>query len=61
MAVNMTSTFLLNRAVFPYLKDRGGKIINFASSMGVVGAPNKAHYAASKGAVIAWTRSISRR
>lgn len=59
MAVNMTSTFLLNRAVFPYLRDRGGKIINFASGMGVLGAEAKAHYAASKGAVLAWTRSIA--
>jgi NAD(P)-dependent dehydrogenase (short-subunit alcohol dehydrogenase family) len=59
MAVNMTSTFLLNRAVFPHLKDNGGKIINFASGMGVLGAADKAHYAASKGAVLAWTRSIA--
>jgi NAD(P)-dependent dehydrogenase (short-subunit alcohol dehydrogenase family) len=59
MAVNMTSTFLLNRAVFPHLKDKGGKIINFASGMGVLGAESKAHYAASKGAVLAWTRSIA--
>jgi len=59
MAVNMTSTFLLNRAVFPHLKERGGKIINFASGMGVLGAESKAHYAASKGAVLAWTRSIA--
>ena len=59
MAVNMTSTFLLNRAVFPHLRDTGGKIINFASGMGVLGAESKAHYAASKGAVLAWTRSIA--
>lgn len=59
MAVNMTSTMLLNREVFPHFRDKGGKIINFASGMGVLGAPKKAHYAASKGAVIAWTRSLA--
>lgn len=59
MRINMTSTFLLNKAVFPHLKDKGGKIINFASGMGVLGAASKAHYAASKGAVLAWTRSVA--
>ena len=59
MTVNMTSTMLLNTEVFPHLKEKGGKIINFASGMGVLGAAKKAHYAASKGAVIAWTRSLA--
>lgn len=59
MAVNMTSTMLLNREVFAHFRDKGGKIINFASGMGVLGAAQKAHYAASKGAVIAWSRSIA--
>jgi NAD(P)-dependent dehydrogenase (short-subunit alcohol dehydrogenase family) len=59
-AINARGTFLTNQAAFPYLKDRGGKIINFASSTGAVGRPGKAHYAASKGAVLAWTRSVAR-
>jgi len=59
MAVNATGTFLTNQAVFPHLKDRGGAIINFASSAGVKGYPGKAAYAAAKGAVVAWVRSIA--
>ncbi len=59
MTVNATSTFLINQAVFPFLKTGGGKIINFASGMGVLGAPGQAHYAASKGAVLAWSRSLA--
>jgi NAD(P)-dependent dehydrogenase (short-subunit alcohol dehydrogenase family) len=59
MAVNVTSTFLLSREAFPHLKEHGGKIIHFASAMGVNGAANKAHYAASKGAVLALTRSLA--
>jgi NAD(P)-dependent dehydrogenase (short-subunit alcohol dehydrogenase family) len=59
-AINSRGTFLTNQAVFPYFKDRGGKIINFASATGVNGLAGKAHYAASKGAVLAWTRSIAR-
>ena len=59
IAVNATGTFLINQAVFPHLKDRGGAIINFASSAGIKGYPGKAAYAAAKGAVVAWVRSIA--
>jgi NAD(P)-dependent dehydrogenase (short-subunit alcohol dehydrogenase family) len=59
IAINATGTFLTNQAVFPHLKDKGGAILNFASSAGVKGYPNKAAYAAAKGAVVAWIRSIA--
>lgn len=59
MAVNATGTFLMNRAVFPFLKEKGGAILNFASSAGVVGYPEKPAYAAAKGAVVAWVRSLA--
>jgi NAD(P)-dependent dehydrogenase (short-subunit alcohol dehydrogenase family) len=59
-AVNTRGTFLANRAAYELLKDHGGRIINFASAAGVVGQPGKAHYAASKGAVLAWTRTVAR-
>jgi NAD(P)-dependent dehydrogenase (short-subunit alcohol dehydrogenase family) len=45
--------------VFPFLKEKGGKILNFASAVAVLGSPRFAHYAASKGAVLSWTRSIA--
>lgn len=59
-AVNARGTFLTNRAAYEYLKGHGGRIINFASAAGVMGQPGKAHYAASKGAVLAWTRTVAR-
>src|SRR5690606_20939356 len=46
MAINATGTFLVNRAVFPHLQERGGTILNFASAAGVRGHPTKAAYAA---------------
>lgn len=58
-AVNATGTFLMNRAVFPHLRDHGGSIINFASGAGALGLPNKAAYSAAKGAVLAWTRTVA--
>jgi NAD(P)-dependent dehydrogenase (short-subunit alcohol dehydrogenase family) len=59
LAVNATGTFLTNQAAFAHLRDAGGQIINFASAAGVAGLPGKAAYAASKGAVVAWTRTAA--
>ena len=59
MAVNATGTFIANQAVFPHLKDEGGQIVNFASAAGINGYPSKSAYAAAKGAVLAWMRSIA--
>jgi NAD(P)-dependent dehydrogenase (short-subunit alcohol dehydrogenase family) len=59
MAVNAMGTMLVNKAVFPHLKDRGGAILNFASAAGLIGYPGKSAYAASKGAVLSWNRSIA--
>jgi NAD(P)-dependent dehydrogenase (short-subunit alcohol dehydrogenase family) len=57
--VNAKGTFLTNQAAFRHLRAHGGRIINFASAAGVIGLRNKAHYAASKGAVLAWTRTVA--
>jgi NAD(P)-dependent dehydrogenase (short-subunit alcohol dehydrogenase family) len=59
-AVNARGTFLTNQAAFRYLRESGGAIVNFASAAGVTGLPNKAHYSASKGAVVAWTRTVAK-
>lgn len=58
-AVNAQGTFLTNQAAFPHLQAKGGAIINFASAAGVVGMPQAAHYAATKGAVLAWSRTVA--
>ena len=59
MRVNVRGTMLSNQAVLPHLKEKGGRILNFASSAGSTGSAIKADYAASKGAVLAWTRSVA--
>lgn len=59
MAVNATGTFLMNQAVFASLKGQGGAILNFASAAGMQGYPNKGAYAAAKGAVLAWVRTLA--
>lgn len=59
LGVNAKGTMITNQAAFPHLKDRGGRIVNFASAAGALGLRGCAHYAASKGAVLAWTRTIA--
>jgi NAD(P)-dependent dehydrogenase (short-subunit alcohol dehydrogenase family) len=54
-----TATYLLSRAVFPYLRGRGGKIINFGSELSLHPQEGRTCYAASKGAIQAFTRSLA--
>jgi NAD(P)-dependent dehydrogenase (short-subunit alcohol dehydrogenase family) len=61
MAVNTRGVWLGLRAVHPVMKAQGrGRVVNIASSTVHMGVPYFAHYTASKGAVIALTRSIAR-
>jgi NAD(P)-dependent dehydrogenase (short-subunit alcohol dehydrogenase family) len=60
LEINTRGTFLTNVAAYELLKDTGGRIVNFGSGAGAKGYPGKAHYAASKGAVLAWTRSVAK-
>jgi|SRR5579872_2668977 NAD(P)-dependent dehydrogenase (short-subunit alcohol dehydrogenase family) len=57
---NVRAVWLLSRAVLPHLcKAGGGSIINIASVLGMVGARNRAAYAASKGAVVLLTKCMA--
>jgi NAD(P)-dependent dehydrogenase (short-subunit alcohol dehydrogenase family) len=61
MSVNVRGTWLVTRAAAPYLRRAGaGKIVNVASDTALWGAPRLLHYVASKGAIIAMTRSLAR-
>ena len=60
MDVNARGPMLTNLAALPHLKKgERSSIANFASSAALTAYPNGAAYAASKGAVTAWTRSIA--
>ncbi|MFH1490876.1 MAG: SDR family oxidoreductase [Pseudomonadota bacterium] len=60
MAVNTAGPFHCTKAVFPYMKKNGGKIINMGSAIIFEGVPGVPHYVASKGAIMAFTRSMAR-
>lgn len=57
--VNLTGTMLLCREVLPHLLKTGGSIVNAASTAALSGLPCGAAYSASKGGVLAMTRSIA--
>jgi NAD(P)-dependent dehydrogenase (short-subunit alcohol dehydrogenase family) len=61
MEVNSMGPFNCAKAALPALRRSGrGRIVNIASTVPIKGPPNMAHYVASKGAVIAFTRSLAR-
>lgn len=59
MAVNVTGVFLVSRAVLPYMMQQwSGSVINMSSCIAEIGLARRAAYAATKGAVLAMTRSM---
>lgn len=59
MNINVNGTWKACRAVVPHMKEAGyGRIINLASTLGVVGLANRTPYASSKGAVVQMTRAL---
>ena len=60
LKVNLTSAFLFCKYVVPGMKiKRCGKIINISSAAGQRGEAHYSHYAASKGGMISFTKSLA--
>lgn len=61
LQVNLNGTFHCTKAVMqPMTKQRYGRIVNIASIVGVMGNVGQANYAASKAAVIGFTKTVAR-
>lgn len=61
MNINVKGTWLVTKSCVPFLKQaEAGKVINVASDTALWGAPNLMAYVASKGALVAMTRSMAR-
>jgi NAD(P)-dependent dehydrogenase (short-subunit alcohol dehydrogenase family) len=59
LSVNVKGTVFTNQAAFRHMQAAGGRIINFGSGAGIRGQKGSAHYSASKGAVMSWTRTVA--
>ncbi len=60
MDVNAKGTFLVVQALLPHMRAAGyGRIVNIASIGGKHGAPEQAHYSASKAAIMGFTRVLA--
>lgn len=58
-AVNVTGTMMVCRAALPLLQQRRGAVVNVASVAAFNASPDSASYAASKAAVVSYTRSLA--
>ena len=58
--INLTASFMFTRSAIPFMKEKKyGRIINITSTAGQRGEPYYSHYAASKGALISFTKSLA--
>ncbi|MGQ9732014.1 MAG: 3-oxoacyl-[acyl-carrier-protein] reductase [Candidatus Zipacnadales bacterium] len=61
ITVHLRGAFCCTKAVArPMMKQRGGRIINIASVVGLMGSPGQANYSAAKGGIIALTKTTAR-
>jgi len=60
MDVNLTSLFIVTKAVLPtMIEQRFGRIINIGSQLGLKGTDQMAHYCAAKSGVHGFTRALA--
>ncbi len=61
LGVNLKGAFNCTRAVSKIMmKQRDGRIVNMASIIGIMGNAGQANYAASKGGLIAFTKTVAK-
>ena len=59
--VNLKGTYHMMRAcIKPMVKQKGGRIINISSVVGLMGNPGQANYAASKAGIIGLTKTVAK-
>ena len=61
LSINLKSVFLFTKAVVrPMIRQKNGRIINMSSVVGIMGNAGQVNYAASKGGIIAFTKSVAK-
>ncbi len=59
-SANVKGVFTATKSVLPHMLDKGGNIVNVSSMWGLVGASCESVYSASKGAILAFTKSLAK-
>ena len=60
LSTNLDGVFLVTRAVYPHMRERGyGRIVNISTAAFHIGYPELTPYLASKGGIIGFTRSLA--
>ena len=59
MAINLDAVYLVTRASLPFLRAGRGAIVNVVSTAAQRGESEHSDYAASKAAVVGWTKSLA--
>lgn len=57
--IDLKGTFNMSRAVYPFLKARGGVILNISATLQLLGTAGQAHAAAAKAGVDSLTRTLA--
>jgi peroxisomal 2,4-dienoyl-CoA reductase len=57
--IDLKGTFNVSRAAYPYLKERGGTILNISATLQLLGTIGQAHASAAKAGVDALTRTLA--
>ncbi len=61
IATNVNGLYYCSQAVLrPMIRQRGGRIINMSSVVGLTGNPGQANYATSKAAILGFTKALAR-
>jgi 3-oxoacyl-[acyl-carrier protein] reductase len=61
IATNVNGLYYCSQAVLrPMIRQRGGRIINMSSVVGLMGNPGQVNYAASKAAILGFTKALAR-
>jgi len=61
LSVNLKGAFNCTKSIAKVMmKQRDGRIVNMASIIGIMGNPGQANYAASKGGLIAFTKTVAK-
>ena len=59
LGVNLTGPMLISKAVIPFMKEKGGKIVNISSIWGIISKEGRVSYTSAKTGLIGFTRALA--